>query len=302
MGWRFRKSISLGKGLRMNLSKSGIGLSGGVKGMRVGVNSKGSYSTLGIPGTGIYSMTRHGSSAKGAPISSGKGCLTAILVFVGICVFVTAPPLALGMLAIWGIWYYSQSKKPEQQAIKKLDAARKFFNLGDYDAAIPILLEANALDKSNKNVLRMLGGALHNAGRYQEAISVLLDFLVIEPMDFDTHVVLANCFYQTEQYKHAIDVLQKLPDAYGATPKVIILLGASFAALKQYDLAINVFKKGPLQKRNLDDDLMELHYSLALIYKESGDRANALKHFKRVYAENVSYKDVAQNVEELEKK
>ena len=35
MGWRYRKSINLGLGFRINLSKSGIGYSWGVPGYRV---------------------------------------------------------------------------------------------------------------------------------------------------------------------------------------------------------------------------------------------------------------------------
>ena len=35
MGLRFRKSINLGGGFRINLSKSGVGYSWGVKGYRV---------------------------------------------------------------------------------------------------------------------------------------------------------------------------------------------------------------------------------------------------------------------------
>lgn len=41
MGFRFRKSIGLGGGTRMNLSKSGIGVSAGVKGARASVNTSG---------------------------------------------------------------------------------------------------------------------------------------------------------------------------------------------------------------------------------------------------------------------
>ena len=42
MGWYLRKSLKLGP-LRFNLSKSGIGASVGVKGLRVGTGPKGSY-------------------------------------------------------------------------------------------------------------------------------------------------------------------------------------------------------------------------------------------------------------------
>lgn len=53
MGFRFKKSINAGP-LRINLSKSGIGYSFGVKGARITKPSKGkAKATIGIPGTGI---------------------------------------------------------------------------------------------------------------------------------------------------------------------------------------------------------------------------------------------------------
>lgn len=54
MGWNFRKSVRLGKVVRLNLSKRGVGISAGVKGLRLGVNRKGIYTSSGIPGTGLY--------------------------------------------------------------------------------------------------------------------------------------------------------------------------------------------------------------------------------------------------------
>ena len=59
MGFNFRKSINLGGGLKLNLGKKSVGISAGVKGARVSVNSKGrKAATLSIPGTGIsYTKT-----------------------------------------------------------------------------------------------------------------------------------------------------------------------------------------------------------------------------------------------------
>ncbi len=55
MGWRIRKSVKIGKGIRVNLSKSGIGLSAGVPGLRVSMGPDGKVRrTIGIPGTGVY--------------------------------------------------------------------------------------------------------------------------------------------------------------------------------------------------------------------------------------------------------
>ena len=54
MGLRFRKSINLGGGAKINLSKSGVGYSIGTKGARITKKaSGGSKTTLSVPGTGI---------------------------------------------------------------------------------------------------------------------------------------------------------------------------------------------------------------------------------------------------------
>lgn len=58
MGFRFRKSVNLG-GVRVNVSKSGIGYSVGAKGVRVTKSAKGEvYGTLSAPGTGISYRTK----------------------------------------------------------------------------------------------------------------------------------------------------------------------------------------------------------------------------------------------------
>lgn len=69
MGFRYRKSINLGGGFRINLSKSGVGYSWGVKGYRVTKTAKGTIRrTASIPGTGISYVQetgrRNGNSAN----------------------------------------------------------------------------------------------------------------------------------------------------------------------------------------------------------------------------------------------
>jgi hypothetical protein len=49
----FRKRIGLGP-LALNFSKSGIGISTGVRGLRAGISShRGVYTSAGLPGTGV---------------------------------------------------------------------------------------------------------------------------------------------------------------------------------------------------------------------------------------------------------
>jgi hypothetical protein len=54
MGWRYRRSLSLGR-VRLNLSRSGVGWSWGVPGLRYGRTAFGrAYISIGFPGTGMY--------------------------------------------------------------------------------------------------------------------------------------------------------------------------------------------------------------------------------------------------------
>ena len=71
MGFRYRKSINLGGGFRINLSKSGIGYSWGVKGYRVTKTARGTTRrTASIPGTGISYVHETGKNNRG---NSGRG-------------------------------------------------------------------------------------------------------------------------------------------------------------------------------------------------------------------------------------
>ena len=65
MGWRYRKSISIGKGMRVNISKSGVGYSFGVPGARITKTATGKIrQTYSIPGTGISYVTESGSAKR----------------------------------------------------------------------------------------------------------------------------------------------------------------------------------------------------------------------------------------------
>lgn len=53
MGIRFYRGLRLGKLARLNISKTGLGLSVGVRGLRVTAGPSGTFLTLGLPGTGL---------------------------------------------------------------------------------------------------------------------------------------------------------------------------------------------------------------------------------------------------------
>jgi len=63
MGIRFHRSVKIAKGVRLNLSKSGPGVSFGPKGSKISFGSNGVYSNIGVPGTGLYSRTKLNTSS-----------------------------------------------------------------------------------------------------------------------------------------------------------------------------------------------------------------------------------------------
>ncbi len=52
-GLRVQKSIKLGKFMRLNISKSGIGVSAGLGGFTIGAGPRGAYVNINLPGTGL---------------------------------------------------------------------------------------------------------------------------------------------------------------------------------------------------------------------------------------------------------
>jgi len=61
MGLRFQRRIRVAPGVRLNLSKSGVGLSAGRTGLRICMDAKRrKYFSVGLPGTGLSDRTFFG--------------------------------------------------------------------------------------------------------------------------------------------------------------------------------------------------------------------------------------------------
>lgn len=84
MALRFRKSITLAPGLRMNLSGSGMSWSLGPRGASVGIGRRGTYLNTGIPGTGLYARQRLDGSTPAPPSNSAPTGKTRVEITVSI--------------------------------------------------------------------------------------------------------------------------------------------------------------------------------------------------------------------------
>jgi len=62
--WSFRRRIKIIPGVRLNLSRSGISTSIGIRGVNLTLGKNGTYLNTGIPGTGIYKRQKISSNPK----------------------------------------------------------------------------------------------------------------------------------------------------------------------------------------------------------------------------------------------
>lgn len=76
MGFRIRKSFKIAPGIKLNLSKKGLGMSAGVKGLRVNSNGRTSIGT----GPVTYQGNWKSSESKGQ--KSKVSFLTKLILFV----------------------------------------------------------------------------------------------------------------------------------------------------------------------------------------------------------------------------
>jgi Protein of unknown function (DUF4236) len=72
MALRFRRSVKLAPGLRLNFSGSGTSVTLGPRGASVSFGSRGAFLNSGIPGTGLYSRSRLGSAPSKPRPRPGK--------------------------------------------------------------------------------------------------------------------------------------------------------------------------------------------------------------------------------------
>ena len=87
MALRFRKSVRLAPGIRMNFSGGGVSWSLGPRGASIGIGKRGTYLNAGIPGTGLSFRERLGPGAMGgsrAPTATSSSGKVSMSVTVGV--------------------------------------------------------------------------------------------------------------------------------------------------------------------------------------------------------------------------
>jgi tetratricopeptide (TPR) repeat protein len=330
MGLRFGKSIRLGKHVRLNISRSGIGFSVGVRGFRISTGPRGTRATASLPGTGLsyvkqLSSPKRSTGASAAPRQEAE----------------VPEQTSPGLLA-------PRHEKAFYSALTALEAddregaLQHFLAAADTepsaaimaatlleheDPRIPQLLEPvvtsdhdfpTALmqkylsdDQTEIDITRftsatvpidgmaavlLLAESYQAQGRLYDAMGVLEE---VEDLSGDPAVTLSLCelYATTGQWDGVIDRAQQIPVVDDVTFEIALIYGIAMHQKDLNEAAIKVFTEALRKKRGRPAAVVqEMMYARALAYEIVGKQAQAKKEFEKIYAENPSFRDVAARV------
>lgn len=325
MGWRFRKSIKLGKGVRLNLSKSGPGISVGGKGFRIGVGPKGPYSSASIPGTGLYSINylKKGKSKRSSqnasqttaaataenelkpeyaypPELKNKTRTSALIGFIISLIFLAAC-WPVGVIGICGIiyWQIKVAKSPDGQARKYYTDGQTAIKNGDNQQAIEAFFKVLEINPDVPVLYHILANLYEAEENYEEALKFLKKYMELDPENYSLKFQQISLLLKMEQFETALPLLQSLPPEIKQELPVLCTIAGCFLELDQPEFALEVLKQGPMRKQKMNEELMLFRYLLGITYKELGETKKAIKQLNKVYAEDIEYGDVKELLEEL---
>src|SRR3989339_777536 len=283
MGFTFRKSISLGKGLRINMSKSGVGLSTGIKGARISLTPKGTRIYGGVgpiryqksfsSGSNIKYSSNTYSPSRSYSTSAPReetpvGCVYTIFVLIGLGLMTVSVELGVGFLILMGI--------------------------------ILTLIELSPVRKSNR-LMTKAHKSFGDTGYSDEGIILLQDSIKANLSNTKAKLLLAKAYYLKRDYEKAIVEFQEVDEEeeFGEFMKTINNKGICLVMLKKYDLAVQVFKEGLRRRKQEYVEIQkEMRYNLVCAYEKLDEMKLAKKELQRLYLIDANFKDVKERISE----
>ncbi len=335
MGFRFGKSIKLGKGFRINLSKSGIGMSAGIKGLRAGIGPRGSRLTASIPGTGISYVAQSGKRKKTTNISPLERAnyqqykenpqinwnLTPQLekeLLQGLNLYQSGEmekslPYFYSVSHKDGIGYFFAaiifaSTKQNNKAIEWLETLIKAdvifptylmqkYNLNES------LLKLQVTSKLLVTIpLNNLGASLfltelyQNQNRTEEAIG-LLEQIREEVKNTILDLSLCELYFVQNINDGVIEIGKDNLVVDNCTFEIAVMYGQVLQKKKLHEGAIQIFTEALRKKNGMEKELIaEAMYWRANSYEKTGKKSQAKKELEKIYAILPQFKDTAEKL------
>lgn len=335
MSLRFRRSMKILPGVRLNFSKSALGLSFGVPGARVSVNTRGDvYTSAGIPGTGLYNVERtslrKGSGRKRRAKNTAAETLTEFVPPPGL--FAPRRQRAL----------YKALQLGTVEALEKL--SKKFPDI-EYicDAfALPrhLMSGSNDLELLTAKAAKVWATRVeldrswmftHHAKAYEVSVKVapgvdvpmqfslqVLGHMYIELLQLgekfidalevaeslipDQITALAVCEneVQLRRWKDVLETTEDVTNEDDATALLLIFRAIALREEGKLDASIETLRLARASKKRHEDILNKALFERSFVYEKQGKISSARKDLEKILATDSDFPGVTQRLKDLE--
>ena len=301
MGFRMRKSIKVAPGVRVNVSKRGVGASAGGPGGRYSMHSSGRRTVS--AGSGVVPGVYYQKSVSGKSSASGASRS-------GAATQQAAPtaPKKPGMFGPKGEkQLYKAIQAQDAAAIKQVGAEHPDFRLPSYSLAGLLLLTSEPGEAG-----QMLSEAFETGKDPAEdkfistymythlELSIAEGVTAELPVNRDAvGLALAELYAQTERWEDVIELTEGITNEDDASALLCVFRGQAFREQGFHDAAHEALKEA-LRSRSRAAPIR--HRALAeraQNYLAQGKRAMARKDLERILAEDSAYEGVREQLAAL---
>jgi tetratricopeptide (TPR) repeat protein len=199
------------------------------------------------------------------------------------------------------------------------ELGRLYSQKKDFDAAVNILTKAVEKNPGDPEIDAALANAkiagmtakaeaLRAQGKTQEAEAIELERDQFRfdnlnervrryPQDLKLRYEFGVMLFENDYINEAIQQLQLAQKGLQQRISALYYLGLCFKAKQQYDLAMEQLKKALAEVGTIDERRKDILYELGQICEITGKQEEAVSYYKQIYQADISYKDVAQKVE-----
>jgi tetratricopeptide (TPR) repeat protein len=330
MGFRMRKSIKVASGVRVNVSKRGVGASVGGRGGRYSVHSSGRHTVS--AGSGVVPGVYYQKSVSGKGSSRGGSHAAAAPAAAPVA------PKKPGMFAPKGEkQLYKAIQAQDAQAIGQAGAEYPDFRLPSYSLAGLMLLtsepkeaerllgEAFATGKDpaedkfvaaylfTRLELSIAEGITAELPVNRDAVGLALAELkqdegdvagaidVVEQLEPTTYsaVSLAELYAQAERWDDVVELTEGMKNEDDASALLCVFRGQAFREQGFHDAAHEALKEALRSRSRAAPIRHQALAERAQNYLDQGKKAMARKDLERILAEDSSYEGVREQLADL---
>ncbi len=306
-------SVKIGKYIRLNASRSGISVSGGVKGLRLSVGTKGIRTHVTVPGTGytktntllsfkkLWKKHKKKKTTTSKSNKSGHSDMTATASkgdahgAMNQEDGMVQDELLLVLDRRRTMGRFTSKAKGDRLYNKAVEA----YNQQLFEEALTLLEEAMTYLPEDQEIKLILSVICYlYIEDYRKAIDYF-DQLEEANYNEDMKLAIADCLFELKDYDYAETVLESFTFPDEEDIERLLLLARCHLAGGRFIIAEGIIEKARSITNRTDEREKLLDYCLGSLYLETGHFDEAKDHLMKVYVSDGDFEDIDLLVERL---